>query len=109
VVVDFGVDHAFGQVPNKLQEHYGIDLPSSTIRRVTEWHAAMSFAQKQHASYPDTPGCEYIVAEMDGSMIPIVETRCSSFFRLTSLKPDKSTDLRSTIKSYMSAAICHNP
>ena len=74
VVVDFGVDHAFGQVPNKLQEHYGIDLPSSTIRRVTEWHAAMSFAQKQHASYPDTPGCEYIVAEMDGSMIPIVET-----------------------------------
>ena len=34
VVVDFGANYAFGQVPKKLPEHYGINLPISTIRRV---------------------------------------------------------------------------
>ena len=37
-VVDFGADHAFGQVPDKLKEHYGITLPASTIRHITERH-----------------------------------------------------------------------
>ena len=39
VVTDFGADVAFAQVEDKLVEHYGIILPESTIRRVTESHA----------------------------------------------------------------------
>lgn len=74
VIVDFGADHAFGQVPDKLQVHYGIRLGSGTIRLVTERHAAAVSQRPTFSSpHPDTPGCAYIVGEMDGSMIPIVE------------------------------------
>ena len=37
-MTDFGADHAFGQVPKKLHEHYGIEMPVSTIRKITEFH-----------------------------------------------------------------------
>jgi len=33
VITDFGADHAFRQVSSKLQEHYGIEMPVSTIRK----------------------------------------------------------------------------
>ena len=73
-VVDFGADHAFGQVPSKLQEHYGISLAPSTIRRLTEQHAQGIYAaQEMTADWPQEAGCAYVVAELDGSMIPIVE------------------------------------
>ena len=74
VVVDFGADHAFGKVPGKLQEHYGISLPASTIRHITERHAKrIRETRKITESYPDKPGCAYMVVESDGSMVPIVE------------------------------------
>ena len=75
VVTDFGAERAFGRVVTQLQEHYGITLPVTTIRRITEGHA-----QRLHASleriqeYPDQVGCEYLIAQLDGSMIPIVQT-----------------------------------
>jgi hypothetical protein len=43
VMVDFGADSAFGPVPKKLPEHYGINRPISTIRKVTEHHAHQMF------------------------------------------------------------------
>jgi hypothetical protein len=39
VVTDFGADHSFGRVPERLKEHYGITLSTSTIRNVTQSHA----------------------------------------------------------------------
>jgi hypothetical protein len=51
IISDFGADHAFGQVPKKLKEHYGISVPISAVRDITEHHAE----------------------EIDGSMVPIVE------------------------------------
>jgi hypothetical protein len=75
VVVDFGADHAFGQVPDKLVEHYGMRLPASTIRHITERHARrIQETQVRVDQYPDEPGCDCVIAEMDGSLIPIVET-----------------------------------
>ncbi len=47
VIADFGADHAFAQVPTKLQEHYGIQIPVSTIRKITELHG-------QQSNYSDT-------------------------------------------------------
>jgi precorrin-4 methylase len=38
IMTDFGADHAFGQVDKKLLEHYGIEMPVSTIRKITEYH-----------------------------------------------------------------------
>jgi len=74
-VVDFGADHAFGRVPEKLQEHYGINLPVSTIRKLTEHHANRMFEQErqEQAVSPET-GCTQQIGEIDGSMIPIVQT-----------------------------------
>ena len=41
----------------KLREHYGIDVPVSTVRAVTEHHgAAMRAREKQESPWPDEPG-----------------------------------------------------
>ena len=39
VITDFRVDNAFGQVPGKLKEHYGIALSESAATTITEKHA----------------------------------------------------------------------
>lgn len=74
VVTDFGADVAFAQVEDKLVEHYGIVLPESTIRRVTEAHAQRIFAATPvDETWPDKAGCRMVVVEMDGGMVPVVE------------------------------------
>lgn len=73
VICDFGADHAFGQVSTKLKEHYGISVPYTASRQITETHAA----QIQLTEDLYTPKCQdadIIIAESDGSMIPIEET-----------------------------------
>lgn len=73
-LTDFGADHAFGQVPEKLQEHYGITLGASTVRKLTERHGARMQAQQAQGPGPvsSTPGCRQQIGELDGSMVPIV-------------------------------------
>ena len=72
-MTDFGADLAFGQVPAKLKEHYGIEVPVSAVRTITEARAHDIHAQ---APTPPLPVHEvaWIIAETDGSMIPIVDT-----------------------------------
>ena len=77
IVTDFGADHAFGQVPQKLEEHYGITLSVSTIRKITEnhaWHIHEKRKQERIEEYPSEAGRDYVIAETDGSMAPIVVT-----------------------------------
>lgn len=73
VICDFGADHAFAQVSIKLQEHYGISVPYTTSRQVTEAHAARIQSAK-NLYVPKNQEADIIIAESDGSMIPIVET-----------------------------------
>ena len=74
VLADFGADHAFGRVPDKLREHYGIDMPASTARRTTERHAQCLFEQERAREIPaGTAQGRLFVGEMDGSMVPVVE------------------------------------
>ena len=73
VIVDFGADHAFGRVPEKLQEHYGVSVATSTIRVVTERHANQMLEQEKMAqTVPDKAGCTQQVGFITGSMIPIM-------------------------------------
>ena len=59
----------------KLREHYGIDVPVSTVRALTEHHGAtMRARQPQRSPWPEEPGVSVLIAEMDGSMVPRVET-----------------------------------
>ena len=74
VVTDFGADVSFARVEDKLVEHYGIILPESTIRRVTELHAQRIFAATPvDEAWPSEEGCARVVVEMDGGMVPTVE------------------------------------
>jgi hypothetical protein len=73
-MTDFGADHGFGQVPQKLREHYGITLAVSTVRTITERHGEyMREQQNRRPVLGKTPGCRQQVGEIDGSMVPIVE------------------------------------
>src|SRR5260370_35402640 len=59
----------------KLQEHYGIEVPVSAVRGVTEAHGAAMRAHEQPTrEWPDRPGVPVLITEMDGSMLPVVET-----------------------------------
>jgi len=74
-ITDFGADNPFAGAADKLKEHYGIDVAVSTIRLVTENHGeAMLRRQSQVSAWPDRPGTAALITEMDGSMLPVVET-----------------------------------
>jgi hypothetical protein len=74
VVTDFAADVAFAQVEDKLVEHYGIFLDESTIRRITLLHAqAILEATPVDDTWPTAAGCQTVIVEMDGGMVPIVE------------------------------------
>lgn len=73
VLTDFGAEVAFAQVPDKLREHYGITLPVSTIRRITERHAERMLADEATVELPagtGRPGT--FIGELDGTMVPVV-------------------------------------
>jgi hypothetical protein len=74
VICDFGADHAFGTVNQKLKEHYGISVPTSAARKLTEMHAEKISAQDKSLQPKYHPTASIIIAESDGSMVPIVET-----------------------------------
>lgn len=74
-ITDFGADDPFAGAAGKLKEHYGIELPVSTIRVITEKHGEAILARQNPSSaWPDRPGVGVLITEMDGSMLPVVET-----------------------------------
>jgi Uncharacterised protein family (UPF0236) len=74
-MTDFGADEPFAAAAAKLREHYGIAVPVSTVRAITEQHgAAMLAGQPQGSPWPAAPGVPQLIAEMDGSMVPRVDT-----------------------------------
>ena len=75
VIVDFGADAAFAVVPQKIKEHYGIEVPASTVRQITQEHGeAVLKSQQLQTAIPPRPGVACVIAQMDGSLIPLVET-----------------------------------
>lgn len=74
-IVDFGADVSFHEAQGKLKEHYGLEVPLSSIQSIVENHAKNIFefieADKRKLSGGNA---KQLIAEMDGSMIPIVDT-----------------------------------
>ncbi len=63
------------RIPKKLKEHYGITVPISSAQKITQDHAAKVLRKHQtQTQIPSEKGVDQLVVEMDGSMIPIVET-----------------------------------
>lgn len=74
VVTDFAADVPFAQAMDKLVEHYGVLLSESVIRRITLGHAEKMFETAERLeTWPEDPGEEWVVAQMDGGMVPIME------------------------------------
>ena len=74
-LTDFGADEPFAAAAAKVREHYGIDVPVGAVRAITEQHgAAMLAGLPQGSPWPATPGVPRLIAEMDGSMVPRVDT-----------------------------------
>lgn len=73
-ITDFGADVPFGRVPDKLREHYGIELGTRTAAVITEQHAHAIDGETMIPPARKTAEALTLVAEMDGSMIPTVET-----------------------------------
>jgi hypothetical protein len=75
VITDFGADVAFGQVPQKLLEHHGVSVPISSAQTITQAHAQKILEQESlETEYRAGTSIETLIAEIDGSMIPIVTT-----------------------------------
>jgi hypothetical protein len=74
-MTDLGADTSFARAVTKLKEHYGIEVPVSAVQAITEEHGATMLAQEKGKSdWPQSPGVPVLIAEMDGSMLPVVET-----------------------------------
>ena len=72
-LVDFGADHAFAPAAAKVQEHYGVEVPVSRVSRVCYRTAAKIAAPNAGGGLP-AQGPDWIVAQTDGTMIPMVTT-----------------------------------
>lgn len=76
--IDFAADVPFARATAKLKEHYGIEVGPSVIRALTEKHGAAILvsqeSQKPASELPERPGVPELIGELDGSMVPIVET-----------------------------------
>jgi hypothetical protein len=68
-VSDFGADGSFCSATFKMKEHYGIEVPHSTIRLIVEKHGRMmgTFEIKRKEAKEET-----IISETDGGMVPIL-------------------------------------
>ena len=76
-MVDFGADHPFAGACTQLHEHYGIEVPVSAVRMTTLQHGAAMLAQENEQKPRHElrgAGVAVVIAEMDGSMLPVVET-----------------------------------
>ena len=74
-MTDFGADDPFAGAAKKLKEHYGIEAPISAVRTITEEHGeSIKKNTPVQTEMPDRPGVPRLIAELDGSMIPEVET-----------------------------------
>lgn len=75
VIVDFGSEIAFADAAKKIKEHYGIDLPASSIRVIVEDHGTNIMG---HSTLPKSStkklSKNIIIAQSDGCMVPIVTT-----------------------------------
>jgi hypothetical protein len=73
-MTDFGADESFGKAAKKIKEHYGIEVPVSATRQVTQAHGK-AMLQEEPESRLGKQGARLVIAGMDGSMVPIVSTK----------------------------------
>lgn len=74
VLTDFGAEVSFAKAAEKVNEHYGIRVPESAVRRLTLGHAEQIKEAEVLASQLPQEGVEQVIGQTDGCLIPIVKT-----------------------------------
>ena len=78
-IVDFGADVSFQEAQRKLKEHYSLEIPLSSVQDIVENHAKKIFEYIENDKAKLKGGnAKQLIAEMDGSMVPIVDTTMPS-------------------------------
>lgn len=77
-LTDLGCEHSFAKAAASLREHYGFELGASAVRQATLCHArrAKEKLEQEYAQpFRILPAVkeEYVIAEVDGTMICTVE------------------------------------
>lgn len=74
VMTDFGAETSFASASAKIKEHYGIEIPISSVGSITANHASImrKSIDSMNVSNKAFSSAEHIIAETDGSMVPIV-------------------------------------
>lgn len=75
-IVDFGADVTFKEAKKKIEEHYKIEVPLSSVQNIVENHAKNIFEYLEEQGKKRSEGTvDQLIAEIDGSMIPVVDTK----------------------------------
>lgn len=75
-VVDFGAEDSFALAAERLERHHGVKLGATTVRTITLRHARAVEARQAVAAVAGilpAQGAEHVVAEADGTMLPVVD------------------------------------
>lgn len=70
-MADFGAESAFLPAAARVREHYGIEVPVSSIRDSTLKHATQIGSTAE--TVEPRPQAKVVITEMDGSMVPIMQ------------------------------------
>lgn len=73
LMTDFGIEESFAKAAARMKEHHGVEISPTTVGRFTETHAERA----QKALIRENGRGEHqkqIIVEMDGEMVPLVET-----------------------------------
>ncbi len=74
-ITEFASDHPFEQAAAKIKEHYAVEVARERVRRVCLAEARRVAAQRpEPVRTLKAGGADWIVAEADGTMLPLVET-----------------------------------
>jgi uncharacterized protein UPF0236 len=70
VMVDFGAEHSFAKAAERIQEHYGIEVPVEVIRQHTLYHGRRI---NQIPAVENDCAAQTLIVQMDGTMIPVMQ------------------------------------
>jgi len=77
-ITDFGAEVAFGQVNERLREHYGIEVSVNSIREITLGHAdKIKRKLNEDLGKVTNQGKLVVISETDGSMLPVVQPKAT--------------------------------
>lgn len=78
VLTDFGAETGFARAVAQVREHYGVEVNASGVREATLRHGAQMARSQAEAAPLRRGGVRQVVAQMDGSMIPLVRFKAGA-------------------------------